>query len=98
MKPEDLSQPYPETDPEPRAYTYHVSVDEVREMNVWLRQHCKDHHEGRVPYCGAIGGMLTMTFVSTGLGTITGVECNLCHANKKDKTEYMHCLTDFKDW
>lgn len=97
---ESRAIPLPDKDPEPPkdGWTFHVSQKEIAEYYRWSREHHEKHHGGKYPYCGAVGGQMTFTFVSTGLGQIAGVECNVCHAKGMDKLDYMNCITDFEDW
>lgn len=75
-----------------------LTTKEKAELEKWNQEHLKEQHDGKEPYCGAIGGRLTFTFCMTTLGGISGVECNLCNAANKGKLVYMHCLSDFADW
>lgn len=97
---ESLAIPYPEEDPEPPkdGWTFKVTPKEIKEHNKWMREHHEKLHGGKIPYAGAIGGAYTITFTSTGLGQIIGVECGHCKAKGLDRLDYQHCITDFEDW
>lgn len=77
---------------------FQLDDDERKRLDEWDSKHLDDHHEGEEPYCGAIGGRVTFTLTSTGLGLILGVECGVCRAKGKPREVYRETLTDLSEW
>lgn len=76
--------------------TFQLDKDEETRFSEWNEIHLKNHHGGKEPYGGAIGGRLRWTFSPTTIGTITKVTCTMCL--KHHENVHTADLTDYDLW
>lgn len=66
-------------------YKFSLNQNQIDIFEKWDKTH--NRRKCRKAYTGAIGGRLTFSFTSTGIGDIVTVRCALCR-KEKNLTEY----------
>jgi hypothetical protein len=76
----------------------YLSEYELNAAKEWNKKHLAEHHKGKEPYAGAIGGRCSYVVTYTGVGTMLSIECSICKHGGKDYKVYAESLTDFSDF
>ncbi len=77
---------------------FELDASERLEFDEWNAAHLAEHHGGREPYSGAIGGRVTFRVTPTSIGQILSVECSTCALRQMPRETHTQCITDFSTW
>ena len=76
---------------------FELDESESQRADIWCEVHEKEHHAGKTPYGGAIGGVYSYVVTSTSVGMFVRIECNICR-RKTPPIQHSFDLTDVTDW